>query len=395
MFGSMLVQYAIIWFLTLTTRSGMILTLATIAGFLPQVFISLFAGVWADRYPRKRLIIISDSLIAFSTLILAVSFLLGYRELWLILLVSSIRSLGSGIQSPAVSSLLPQFVPEDRLMKVNSINGTIQPVIMIIAPLLSGALMSYSRLEAVFFIDIITAALAVSLLLFLQVPPLPVDARPGEKTGYLDDLKEGLRFIARTETVKSLFIFFGFIFFLIVPVVFLTPLLVTRSFGGEVWKLTANEITFFVGSILGGLIMTAWGGFKNRMKTIGLSCIVWAGLFTALGFSKDFYLYLFIMFLAGIPMPIWNATTTTLLQEIVEPRMQGRVFGVLMLISTTIMPVGMMLFGPLADIVSIETLLIISSILLAIPGVLIFVNKQAETSVVQTVSVEVESNDYT
>ena len=106
MFGSMLVQYAIIWYVTLTTHSGAMLTISTLAGFLPQIIISLFAGVWADRYPRKFLIIAADSLTAISTLILGMFFLLGYREIWLIFLVAGIRSVGAGIQSPAVNALV-------------------------------------------------------------------------------------------------------------------------------------------------------------------------------------------------------------------------------------------------------------------------------------------------
>src|SRR5512134_2369803 len=78
LFGSMLVQYAIIWYVTLATQSGTVLTISTIAGFLPQIVISLFAGVWADRYPRKRLIIAADVLTATSTLALALFFLSGY-----------------------------------------------------------------------------------------------------------------------------------------------------------------------------------------------------------------------------------------------------------------------------------------------------------------------------
>ena len=137
MFGSMLVQYAIIWYVTLSTQSGAALTISTLVGFLPQLVISLFAGVWADRYPRKLLIIGADVLTASSTLILAIFFLMGYQELWLIYLVSGIRSVGAGIQTPAVSALIPQIVPSERLIKVNSINGTLQPFIMIAAPVLS------------------------------------------------------------------------------------------------------------------------------------------------------------------------------------------------------------------------------------------------------------------
>jgi DHA3 family macrolide efflux protein-like MFS transporter len=378
LFGSMLVQYAIIWHVTLTTQSGVVLTISTLSGFLPQIVISLFAGVWADRYPRKLLIMSADALTAVSTLVLGLFFLFGYRELWLIFVVSGIRSVGAGIQLPAVNAFLPEIVPGDRLMRVNSINGTIQPVFMIAAPILSGAMLSFASLEAIFFVDVVTAMLAVGLLLVLKVPARQ-SATTGRTTGYLDDLRAGLDYVGQNQAIKTLFIFFAVVFFLVSPVVFLTPLLVTRSFGDEVWKLTANEVAFFAGSILGGVIMTAWGGFKSHFRTIGLSSIVWSVLFVGLGFSHVFALYLAVMFLAGMPMPVWNAATTTLLQEMVEPDMQGRVFGMQQLIMTTIMPIGMVVFGPIADVVTIEFLLILTSGLMLIPGLWIFFNKQLST----------------
>ena len=374
LFGSMLVQYAIIWHITLTTQSGAILTISTLAGFLPQILISLFAGVWADRYPRKFLIMASDSLTAVSTLVLAVAFLLGYQELWLIFLISGIRSIGAGIQMPAVNALLPQIVPGDKLIKVNSLNNTLQPIIMITTPILSGALLSFSRLEMIFFIDVITAALAVGLIYWLQVPPLPRSAAP-QNHDYLFDLRAGLAYIRTNRIVMALSIFYAFTFFLVSPVAFLSPLLVARSFGEEVWRLTANEVTFFGGSILGGLLMTIWGGYSNRFRTLGLTCVMWAVLFTGLGLTKDFNLYLVLMTLSGIPMPFFGATTTTLLQENVRPDMHGRVFGVQALISNTVMPVGMLIFGPLSDVVSIEFLLVVASALMVIPGVWIFFHR--------------------
>jgi DHA3 family macrolide efflux protein-like MFS transporter len=282
---------------------------------------------------------------------------------------------GAGIQSPAVNAFLPQIVPTEKLVKVNSINSTIQPFIMIAAPLVSGSLLSLSRLEAIFFIDVLTAILAVSLLLVLKVPAHQ-KAAAEQSTGYLDDLKAGLAYVRQNRPIKTLFIFFAFVFFLVAPVAFLSPLLVTRSFGDEVWRLTANEVTFFVGSILGGFLMTAWGGFKNHFRTIGLACILWAILFAALGLSNVFLLYLVFMFLAGIPMPMFNVPTTTLLQEMVDPDMQGRAFGVMQLIMTTIMPAGMLVFGPIADFISIEALLVLSSVLMAVPAVWIFFAQQ-------------------
>jgi MFS transporter, DHA3 family, macrolide efflux protein len=373
LFGSMLVQYAIIWHVTLTTGSGAILTGLTMASFIPQILISLFAGVWADRYNRKMLIIAADALTATSTLVLAIFFMTGYQEMWLIFLVSGIRSIGAGIQTPAVGAILPQIVPTEKLIKVNSINGTIQPIIMIASPVISGAMLSLSRLELIFFVDVVTAAIAIGLLLIMKVARQPQLEGPNE--GGLSDLKAGLVYIREHKAVRSLFTFFAAAFFLISPAAFLSPLLVTRSFGSEVWRLTANEVTFFGGSILGGIIMTVWGGFSNRFRTIGLACILWAFLFSGLGLARNFVVYLVLMTLSGIPIPFFNASTITMLQEIVRPDMQGRVFGVQQLIMTIVMPVGMLLFGPMSDYVSIETLLIGASFLMAIPGLWLFFNK--------------------
>jgi DHA3 family macrolide efflux protein-like MFS transporter len=260
------------------------------------------------------------------------------------------------------------------LIKVNGINGTLQPFIMIAAPITSGALLSAARLEAIFFIDVVTAILAVSLLLMLKVPAHR-KAAAEQTTGYLDDLKRGLTYIGQRRAIKRLFVFFAFGFFLVAPVAFLSPLLVARTYGEEVWRLTANEVTFFVGSIIGGIIMTAWGGFENRFRTIALAFVLWGLLFAGLGLSRNFYVYLGIMFLAGIPMPMLNVPTTTLLQETVDPDMQGRVFGVMQLIMTAVMPLGMLVFGPLADVITVELLLVVSSVLMVIPGLWMYVDK--------------------
>ncbi|HCF51072.1 MAG TPA: MFS transporter, partial [Syntrophomonas sp.] len=107
LFGSMLVQYAITWYITLQTQSGVMMTVAIICGFVPTFFISPFAGVWADRYNRKLLIIASDSLTAITTLILAILFIMGHGSIWLLFVASAIRSIGTGIQTPALGAILP------------------------------------------------------------------------------------------------------------------------------------------------------------------------------------------------------------------------------------------------------------------------------------------------
>jgi DHA3 family macrolide efflux protein-like MFS transporter len=124
--------------------------------------------------------------------------------------------------------------------------------------------------------------------------------------------------------------------------------------------------------------MASWGGFKSHFRTIGFSTILWAVFFTGLGLSENFILYLFFMFLSGVPMPMLNVPTVTLLQEAVAVEMQGRVFSVQQLITTIVMPVGMLVFGPLADAIPIGTLLVLASSLMAVPGVWIFLNRNAD-----------------
>ncbi len=368
LFGSMLVQYAIMWYITLTTESGVMMTISIVCGFLPAFFLSPFAGVWADRYNRKMLIIFADSMIAISTLILAILFFLGYDSLILLFVMSAIRAIGAGIQTPAVGAILPQIVPKEQLTKVNGTNGSIQAFVMLLSPMLAGALLSVASIEVIFLIDVVTAAIAVfTLLVFLKIP-LHAKAAQAQTTSYLSDLKLGYTYIKNHEFLKKFFVFFAFFFVLVAPAAFLTPLQVARTFGNAVWRLTAIEIAFALGMIVGGIIIASWGGFKNKMHTMTLATLMMAVCTVAFGVVPVFWAYLIFMGIVGISMPIFNTPSMVLLQEKVEGDYLGRVFGVLGMISSSMMPLGMLIFGPLADVVKIEWLLIGTGILLFIQG---------------------------
>lgn len=368
LFGSMLVQYAIMWYVTLTTESGVMMTISIVCGFLPAFFLSPFAGVWADRYNRKMLIIMADSMIAISTLILAILFFLGYDSLVLLFVMSAIRAVGAGIQTPAVGAILPQIVPKEQLTKVNGTNGSIQAFVMLLSPMLAGALLSVASIEVIFLIDVVTAAIAVfTLLIFLKIP-LHAKAAQAQTTSYLSDLKLGYTYIKNHEFLKKFFVFFAFFFVLVAPAAFLTPLQVARTFGNAVWRLTAIEMAFALGMIAGGIIIASWGGFKNKMHTMTLATLMMAVCTVAFGVVPVFWAYLIFMGIVGISMPIFNTPSMVLLQEKVEEDYLGRVFGVLGMISSSMMPLGMLIFGPLSDVVKIEWLLIGTGILLFIQG---------------------------
>lgn len=355
LFGSSLVQYAIVWYITLTTSSGKMLTLSTLCGFLPQIGISLFAGVWIDRYNRKWMIMIPDILIAGATLALASAFWLGHRQVWFLFAALAVRSAGTGIQTPAVNSVIPQMVPREQLMRVGGINSTLSSLTMFLAPAASGALMSVAPLEAALMIDVVTAAVGVGITAFVRIQAY--ERKRTGRSAALVELREGLAYLRGSAFVRRLLAFQVAVLFLISPSAFLTPLLVSRTFGPEVWRLTASEMTYSLGMVAGGLLITAWGGFKRRLDTTLLAGAVYGGLMAGLGLAPSFGLYLACNLAIGITSPCYNSPITVSIQERVEPAMHGRVFSLMQISTACALPMGMAVFGPAADLVPIRLLL--------------------------------------
>ena len=153
------------------------------------------------------------------------------------------------------------------------------------------------------------------------------------------------------------------------PAAFLTPLQVTRDFGKDVWRLTALEIAFSCGMMAGGILISVWGGFRNRVYSMALACALWGLEAAALGMATNFWLYTAIMALMGVTMPLYNTPSTVLLQTTVAPAYMGRVFGVFGMVSSLMMPAGMLIFGPLSDRVPISRLLIITGAIITLLSV--------------------------
>jgi DHA3 family macrolide efflux protein-like MFS transporter len=378
-FGSLLVQYALLWHLTLTTKSGVVLALAAVFGFLPQAVVSIFAGVWADRVNRKVMIILSDSTIALATLGLAFFMLSGVDDLWLVFLVMAVRSAGAGIQMPAISALIPQIVPTDKLMRVNGINSSVQSSLLIIGPVAAAGIYSTVSLAAILFVDVVTAVIGLTLLATIAVPTLS-RAASNDKPSYFTDLKEGLNYIFSHDLVRWVMVIYSIVFLLVVAPSNLSPLMLVRTFGGDVWLLTVLELSFGIGMVAGGALMAM---FATKMDRLGLmvgTSILFGVLAVVMGFTTNLILFYTLFFLIGLAVPAFSTSSMTLLQETVEPERQGRVFGFVGIVMAVAMPLGMAVLGPLADIVSVEILLIATgalTVLIAVVAVLLPAGKRA------------------
>jgi DHA3 family macrolide efflux protein-like MFS transporter len=378
-FGSLLVQYALLWHLTLTTKSGVVLALAAIFGFLPQAVVSIFAGVWADRMNRKVMIILSDSTIALATLVLAFFMFAGVDDLWLIYLVMAVRSVGAGIQMPAISALIPQIVPTEKLMRVNGINSSVQSSLLIIGPVAAAGIYSTVSLAAILFVDVVTAVIGLSLLATIAVPTLTRAANP-DKPSYFTDLREGLNYIFGNDLVRWVMVIYSVVFLLIVAPSNLSPLMLVRSFGGDVWHLTVLELSFGIGMVAGGALMAIFGSKVDRLGMMVGTSVIFGVLAIVMGFTTNLIVFFSLFFLIGLAVPAFSTSSMTLLQETVEPERQGRVFGFVGIVMAVAMPLGMALLGPLADVVSVEILLIatgLATVVIAVVAILLPAGKRA------------------
>lgn len=356
--GSMIVQMAVIWYVTLTTSSGAWVAAFTVGAYLPQFLISFPAGVWADRFSRRRIIILADGVIAAVTLAMALVMPLLPMEKGLLaalLVMSAIRSLGAGVQTPAVGAMLPALVPEQHLMRCNGINATMQSVVQFAAPAAAGTLLAAGTLRTTLLIDVATAAVGIGLLGCLRIPRQVPQEGGGS---VLADIRAGLRYVFSSRWIGRVLTVYGLFILLCVPAGFMSGLLISRAYGGTYWYLTASELAGCAGMALGGLLMGLWGGFRSRVKPLTLGLALVGAMTIGLGTAPCFLLYLGVMLVYSVAITAVQTTTTTLIQESADGAMQGRVFGLMGAMYAGFLPVGMAVFGPLADVLSLQWLMI-------------------------------------
>src|SRR5215216_2618376 len=173
LFGSALVQFALIWYLTQKSGSATVLAAATLVGMLPQILIGPFAGALVDRWNRRAIMIIADGTIAAFSLLLAYLFATGVVQIWHIYAVMAVRSIGGAFHFPAMSASTPLMVPKEQLTRINGLNQALQGVNSLIAPPVGALLLGVLTTQGVLLIDVGTAMLAILPLLFIPIPQPP------------------------------------------------------------------------------------------------------------------------------------------------------------------------------------------------------------------------------
>ena len=370
MITSGVLQMALIFYLTEKTGSALVLSLATFFGFLPQALLGPFIGVWVDRWSRKAVMIGADLFIALAGVGLAIIALKIEPPIWTVLAILFLRSVGAAFHTPAMSAVTPLIVPEDMLVKCAGYSSSIQSVSFLVSPAIAAVVYKSWSISAIVGLDVLGAIIAVLFVAFIAIPKPEKSELVGQES-FFSDLKNGWMAIRDDKGLFQM-LWIGTLYMLVfMPINALFPLMSMGYFGGTTTHAAIAETAFSAGMLAGGLVLGAWGGFKRRILTLGLSVILMGAGFAASGLlpTWGFVGFAVLCVVMGFAAP-FHGVQTAIFQERIAPECLGRVFSLSMSMMSLAMPVGLMLAGAFAEVIGVHNWFLISGILVILIALL-------------------------
>jgi DHA3 family macrolide efflux protein-like MFS transporter len=370
LFGSELVHFALSWYLARETGSAIVLTTANLVGRLPYIVLGPYIGALVDRWNRRTVMIVADGLTALTTLMIAYLFMTGAVQIWHVYALLFVRALDNAFQTPAMQASTSLMVPEEHLSRVAGLNQGLAGAINIIGPLAGAALFELVPIQAILSIDIITAAIAIGMLFAVAIPQPERKAEQASQTAFRD-MVEGFRYLWTWPGMMILLGAAAIMNFFISPAFSLMPILITKHFQGGAPELAWLQAASGGGIIAGGLLLGVWGGFKRRIITSLMGLFLLGGAAVGLGLIPANLLVIAVVcsLLAGAAMPIANGPLMALMQAIIPPDKQARVFALDLAISISITPIGLLAAGAFAEALGVQWWFIVSGAVVVVVAI--------------------------
>lgn len=363
LFGSAVVNFALAWYLTRETGSATVLATALMVAIIPQIVLGPFVGPLVDRWSRKKIMIFADFSTMLFTVVLVILFYTDAVQIWHIYVIMIGRAIGETFQFPALGASIPMIVPEKQLVRANGLYQMLQSAIKIVAPPAGAFLMEALPMQGVLSVDIITAVIAIACLLPLVIPQ-PERTTLAVKPDYFGDMKQGFHYVwSRRGLVMLMGLVASLIFFTAAPAS-LIPVLVNTHLAGDVVKLGWLGSASGIGGIAGGLFLGVWGGFKKRIRTALLGFLIMIPCSVGLGLTSPTIFYTTTvpaMLFMGVGLALVSAPLTAIMNSVVAKDIQGRVFSLYGSVVTVVIPLGLIIGGPVADWLGIRSLYFIAS----------------------------------
>jgi len=356
--GSSLTQFVLVWWITQTTSSASALATASIMAMLPQALFGPLGGIVADRYSRRLIMIVSDLITALCMVVIIVLFSLEIVQLWHIFALMFIRSTMQAFQSPAASASTPMLVPSSWLTRVAGMNQTIQGLMFVAAAPLGALALGFLPLQGALMIDVVTAILGISPLIFYAVPQ--IKRRDTAHVGMWKDFRAGLELVLSNRGLIWLYSMTIVMVMVLMPAFSLMPLFVKDEFGGGVNEVAMIDGLGGLGMLLGGLLISVftlpWRRITIVLVGFGLSNVFIA--LTGVAPSSMFWLAVLFWFLSGIPYTMGNGPIMAILQHIIPNQLQGRALALFSTCMGIAGPLGLLFAAPLAELIGVRGLLI-------------------------------------
>lgn len=372
--GSSMVQFAIIWWLTVKTNSALVLSAASIAGFLPQAIFGPFIGALVDRYSRKTIMIMADITIAAATLVLIAFFYMGEPSIWIIYLVLAVRSLGSAFHIPAMQASIPLLVPEESLTSAAGVTQLIQSASYALGPALAAFMLGLLSIEHVMMIDVAGAAIATITLFIVAIPNPERSTENAENTGMLKEISHGIKALTGYKGLFYLTVISSLYTIIYIPVGSLFPLMVRRHFQGGAFHASAVEVAFAAGMIGGSIVLGVVGDKLKKTTAISISiCMMGIALiFSGVLPGSGFIAFAGLSAVMGLSAPMFSGAYMALIQSKIDPGVLGRVMGVINSMMLVATPLGLLIAGPGAELLGVSKWFLLSGVLIGVLGLLSF-----------------------
>jgi DHA3 family macrolide efflux protein-like MFS transporter len=374
--GSQLVQFALIWYLTVTSSSATVLAIASLAGTLPGVILGPFVGTLVDRRDRRRVMLLADGAVALATLGLAALFALDAVAVWHVYAVILVRSLAGAFHGHAMSASTALMVPVEHLTRIQGLNQMLNGGLNVVSAPLGALLLSALPLQGIMAIDVSTALLAILPLCFLPVPQPGRGERESGRAGFWRDFRAGLRYVLGWPGLLIIALMTIGINFTIIPAFSLLPLMVKEYFGGNAIHLSWVQSAMGIGMVAGGALLGVWGGFRRRILTsmLGLVGMGAGTLILAWAPASALPLAAGGALLVGGMTPLTMGPFFAVIQSTVEPDMQARILSLMSSVGAGMTPLGLMIAGPVADALGIQAWFLLGGsacVLMGIAGLFI------------------------
>ena len=362
---SAILQMAIIFYLTEKTGSAMVLSMASLVGFLPYAVFGPAIGVLVDRHDRKKIMIGADLIIAAAGAVLAIVALYMELPIWMVMVVLFIRSIGTAFHTPALNAVTPLLVPEEQLTKCAGYSQSLQSISYIVSPAVAALLYSVWGLNAIIAIDVLGAVIASITVAIVRIPKLG-DQVQSLKPNFIQEMKEGMAVLRQNKGLFALLLVGTLYMFVYMPINALYPLITMEYFNGTPMHISITEIAYASGMLIGGLLLGLFGNYQKRILLITASIFMMGISLTISGLlpQSGFFIFVVCCAIMGLSVPFYSGVQTALFQEKIKPEYLGRVFSLTGSIMSLAMPIGLILSGFFADRIGVNHWFLLSGVLI-------------------------------